>query len=660
MSIVNKKLKPWRTVSFLILLLMLCVGMLYIARISAAEVPVEEPTEEQVVPISPPQDEEGFQQLWIQRQEAKTAGDMIGERYLEEIIQRKLDKGISNLWEYALLVMREGKTFVDKDGAVTLGEFAQRMAPDLPPVYFYEGQMLLGKDSWKLAAGIEQVVQGIKAYARNIPLATIKIINFLYIVSFGVLLAILAFCLMVFFKRLPIYFHAVREDLAGDTREMIWGAGRVFLLFLPFLLQLNILWCALVWCLVLWRYLTRGERGVVIFSLLLVVYLVPVGGAFFQFMEGPRAQVVFDMYEATYGSRKPQAVERLRLWTEDHPDDQDALFTLALTAKREGDYIDAKNYYQQVVNLNPSDAHVISNLGNLYVALGEPDQASSLYHQAIEMAPDNGVYYFNLSKALSQKSMLVLEDADENFLKARELSPKIIAAHMEIDSPRPNRMVIDYSIPLEHLRERLVAEFWRETGPSYFVLDVWLNDLSPRLPFVLPVFFSVILIVLSVFGKGRGVRWRCSLCGIISNQPVGRKEKRKNICVRCFRILKGKEMDQELKENKLRETKGFQIRMGIYDKIFPLLIPGVGHIWRGYNLRGFCYLWIFFVFVGKFFYWKGIVPPVIPFSTDGSLGGVLLIIVLFCLYYLLVLRAGYKKEGLETVKPSFSLEGIRR
>jgi hypothetical protein len=220
--------------------------------------------------------------------------------------------------------------------------------------------------------------------------------------------------------------------------------------------------------------------------------------------------------------------------------------------------------------------------------------------------------------------------------------------------------VIDYSIPLEHLRERLVAEFWRETGPSYFVLDVWLNDLSPRLPFVLPVFFIIALIVFSLVSKGRGVQWRCSLCGIISNQPFGRKEKRKNICVRCFRILKGKEIDQELKENKLRQTKGFQIRMGIYDKIFPLLIPGVGHIWKGYNLRGFCYLWIFFIFVGKFFYWKGIVPPIIPFTTDGSIGGVLSIIILFCLYYLLVLRGGYRKEGLERVKPSFSLEGIRR
>ena len=647
-------------VTALVFLVVFCIGILCIARVSIAQDPVEEPMEEHVVPISPPQYEEGFQQLWIQRQRAKTAGDMIGERYLEEIIQRKLDKGIRNLWEYSLLVTREGMTLVDKEGAVTLGEYAQRIAPDLPPVYFYEAKKLMGKDNLKLADAIDKVVAGIQAYPRNIPFATIQGINFLYIVSLGAFLAILVFCLMVFFKRMPILFHAVRKEMGGDVREMIWGAGRIFLLFLPFLLQLNILWCALVWSLVLWRYLKGGERGIVVFALLLVVYLIPLGGAFFQFMEGPRAQAVFDMYEVTYGARKPQAVERLRLWTEDHPDDQEALFTLALTAKREGNYIDAQRYYQQVLSLKPSDAHVISNLGNLYVALGEPEQASSLYHQAIELAPNNGVYYFNLSKALSQKSMLVLQDADENFLKARELSPKIIGAHMEIDSPHPNRMVIDYSIPLEHLRKRIMTEFWRETGPSYFVLDVWLNDLSPRVPFALPIFFIVVLIVLFVVGKGHGERWRCSLCGIISNQPYGRKEERKNICVRCFRILKGKEMDQELKENKLRETKGFQIRMGVYDKIFPLLIPGIGHIWKGYNVRGFCYLWIFFVFVMKFSFWQGIVPPVIPFPSDGNLGGVLFVSVLFCLFYLVVLLGGYKKEGLERVKPSFSLEGIRR
>jgi tetratricopeptide (TPR) repeat protein len=415
-----------------------------------------------------------------------------------------------------------------------------------------------------------------------------------------------------------------------------------------------------VWCLVLWRYLTRGEKGVVVFSFLLVLYVFPVGGALFQFMEGSRAQVVFDMYEASYGARKPQAMERLRLWTQDHPEDREALFTMALALKRDGNYTDAKAYYQQVLRLNPSDAQAISNLGNLYVALDDPAQASTLYRQAVELDPRNGVYYFNLSKALSQESMLVLQDADQYFQKAKELSPQIIGAHLEIDSPHPNRSVIDIVIPLERLRGRFLSGFWRVTGPSYFIFDVWLNDLSPRFPFVVPVLFVVALIIASFLGAGRGGWWRCSLCGMISNQTLGKKEGRKNICVRCFRILKGKEMDQDLKESKLRETKGFQMRMEIYDKVFPFLIPGVGHIWKGYNARGFCYLWIFFIFLGGLFYRKGIVPPAIPSTTYGIFGGVPLLLAALCLFYLAVLRGGYKKEGLEIVKPSFSLEGIRR
>ncbi len=648
------RLKSRCIVAFLALFFIFCAG-----GIRAAEEPVEEPAAENAVPTPLPQYEGAFQSLWLQRQAAVATGDVIAEPYTEEIIQRKLDNGIINLWEYAILLMREGTALEDKDAAVKLGEVAQRMAPDLPATYFYMGHTLLGKDSMGFYAAIEQTLEGARAFTRNIPLATTQGINFLYIVCLGVLLAIVTFCCVVFFKRLPIFFHVLKEELTGDIQEMIRGVGRIFLLFLPLLLHLHILWCVLVWCLVLWWYLTKGEKGVVVFSFLLVVYIFPVGEAVFQFMEGTRAQVVFDMYEASYGERKPQAVERLRLWVQDHPDDREAQFTLALAFKREGNYIEAKKYYEQVMKLNPSDASVISNLGNLYMALGDPGQASLLYQQAIEMAPQNGIYYFNLSKALSQESMLVLQDADENFQKAKELSPKIIGDHLEIDSPHPNRSVIDNVIPLERLRRRLVAELWQETGPSYFIMDVWLNDLSPRVPFVLPIFFLVIVIILSSFGKARGAWWRCSLCGMISNQTLGRKEKRKNICVRCFRILKGKEIDQELKESKLRETKGFQMRMEIYDKLFPFLIPGVGHIWKGYNTRGFCYLWIFFIFVGKFFHWKGIVPPVIPSPHYGILGGVLLIIVVFVLFCLLVLRGGYKKQGLEIVRPSFSLEGIR-
>jgi tetratricopeptide (TPR) repeat protein len=647
----DRSLKSSYMIAFVVCLLLLGLGR----GVWAGEL-----GEREEAGVAPAPHDVVFQKIWEERHAAIAAGNSIGERQLEEIFQLKLDRGISNLWEYAVPLIQEGMTVKDKELAVRLGEFAQRMAPDLPSVYFYTGHAVWEGNKGRLSTVLEKNAEAINAYRRNITLAAGQVLNILYIVGLGVLLAIVTFCLVVFFKRLPIYFHILKEELNGSTQAMIRGVGRIFLLALPLLLQLNILWCVLAWCLILWRYLTKGERVVVVLSFLLAVYIPPIGEALFQFMEGPRAQAVFDIYEASYGERQPQAMKRLETWAEEHPEDRDALFTVALAAKREGKYPEARRYYQQLVKLNPTDARSISNFGNLFMALGDQAQASSLYRQAIELAPSNGVYYFNLSKALSQKSMLIMQDADQNFQKAKEYSPQIIGDHLEIDSPHPNRMVIDTVITAEHLRRRLLAEFWRETGLSYFIVDVWLHDLSPRLPFVVPIFFVAIFVMWSFVGKRRAEWWRCSLCGMISNQTLGKKEGQKRICVRCFRILKGKEIDQELKESKLRETKVFQRRMGIYDKLFPLLVPGVGHIWKGYAVGGFFYLSIFFIFLVRFYYWKGIVPSALPSSTYGMFGGAPLLILTFVLFYLAVLGGGYKKQGLEISKPSFSLEGIRR
>lgn len=617
-------------------------------------------------------EETGFHGLWVQRQEMLAKeGTVVGEQQLEEIITLKLNKGIMNLWEYALLLAREGIKLQDKNKAMKLGEFSQRMAPDLPYVYFYAGQTIWAKERWKVYQTLEKYFEGIKAYTRNVPLASGQGLNLLYLLGLGALLAVLAFCLLVFLKRLPIYIHALKEELRGGRDEIIRGIGRIFLLFVPFLLQLNIIWCGLFWCLILWKYLTRGEKVVVVVSLFLVTYISPVGKALLNFAGGPEVQTVFDLYETTYGEREPKAMERLQLRTTGHPKDRDVLFTLGLAFKREGNYRDARQYYQKVMRFNPSDHDVISNLGNLYLALDEPENAIRLYQQAIKGNPHNGVYYFNLSKALPQKSMLLLHDADTNFQKAKELSPKVISSHFEIDSPHPNRNVIDEVIPVEHLLRRLFNEFWRGTGSSFFLpwiskqevqTSVWLRDLSPRFPFICPLvfFILILLIVVSYGGKGRLGWWRCSLCGLISTQTYARKEERKKICIRCFRILQGKEMNQELKETKLKAIKVFQRRRGFYEGLIPILLPGGGHVWKGYNLRGLFFLWIFFVFLGKFYHWKGIVPSAIPWASYGMNWGGLVIIVAFVIFYLLVLKGVYKKKGLEVLEPPFSLEGIRR
>ncbi len=621
----------------------------------------EQAIEAEVKPVSSLQGGAGFQRLWVQRREAVSGAEaVVGEQQLEEIIELKLDKGIVNLWEYALLLIREGIKMEDKDKAAKLGEFSQRMAPDLPYVYFYAGQVIWKNEKWRIYPALEKYFEGIRAYTRNLPLLYGQVLSLLYLLGIGALLAVLAFCMMVLLKRLTIFVHVLKEELKGERKEVIRGVARIFLFFLPLLVQLNILWCVLFWCFILWGYLTRGEKGVLVLCLFLLTYIPPVGKSIFHFMESPEAQTVFDIYETTYGEREPQAWERLHLWTQEDPTDRDVLFTLALALKKEGDYTEARRGYQKVLKLNPSDPDVTSNLGNLYLALGEPEKAIGLYQQAIEVNPHNGVYHFNLSKALSQKSMLLLEDVDKAFQRAKELSPKVIGAHLEIDSHHPNRNVIDEIISLERLRRRLLAGLWRGTGPSFLLLDVGLRGLSPRFPFISPlIFFALIIVLLFVEGKVGQGWWSCSLCGLISSQTYARREGRKKICIGCSRILKGKEVDQKLKEKKLGEIKVFQRRMGLYDKLLPIILPGGGHVWKGYNLRGFIFLWIFFLFLGKFYYWKEVVPSVIP-STYGICGGGLLIALVFAIFYLLVLKGAYKKEGLEVFEPPFSLEGIRR
>jgi len=637
----------WYTISFLLLFIFLGSLRLY---------GTEQRETDKKTLASTLQRNGDFRRLWAERKEAiARKGTIVGEQQLEEIIRLKLDKGIINLWEYALLLIREGVALKDKEKAIKLGEFSLKMAPDLPYVYFFKSQFIWGKDKF---SALKRYFEGIEAYTRNIPLASSCFINILYPLGFGALLAILVFCLIVFVKHLPIYIHALKEELRGEKGEVIRGVVRIFSLFLPFLLQFNIIWCSLFWCIIFWKYLARGAKGVVVLSLFLVIYLPPLGKVIFNFAETPRVQTVFDIYETNYGERHDKALERLQLWSENHPTDRDALFSLALAFKKEGDYTTARKQYQEIMKLNPSDHNVIANIGNIYFALGDLEKAIRLYQQAIEVNSYNGVYYFNLSKALSQKSTLLLQDADKNFQRAKELSPAIIGAHLEIDSSHPNRSVIDEIVPLEHLRKRIFSEFWQETGPSFFGTDVWLRSISPRVPFISPLIFFIFLIGLSYIGKRRIGWWKCSLCGVISTQTYARKEGNKKICIRCFRILKGKKMDQELTEKKLREIKVFQRRSGFYEKLIPFILPGGGHVWKGYNLRGLFFLWIFFIFVGKFCHWEGIVPISFPSSSYGIFGGGFLIFFAFVIFYVLVLKGAYRKKGLEKFESPFSLEGI--
>src|SRR4030042_4144693 len=112
--------------------------------------------------VSPaPQDAE-LQKIWGERRQTVVAGDTIGARQLEEIFQRKLDRGITNLWEYAISLIQEGMALKDKEQAVRLGGFSQRLAPDLPGVYFSTRHGLVESNKWKVSSALAKKSRGKK------------------------------------------------------------------------------------------------------------------------------------------------------------------------------------------------------------------------------------------------------------------------------------------------------------------------------------------------------------------------------------------------------------------------------------------------------------------------------------------------------------------
>jgi len=602
-----------------------------------------------------------FQEVWAERRVAIAGGEGDDWRQLEQMIELQRDGAVKNLWGYTSSLIREGLKTEDPARAIKLGEFSQSMAPDLPYAYFYSSQVTWKRQKSRIYEALRRRFQGLQAYIRNVPLATCQMINILYVAGVGLLFAVFAFCLLVFLKRLPMAIHVLKGELKGGVRDMLRGLARIFVFFVPLLLDLNILWSGIYWCLILWRGLSRDEKWLVALCLFLVTYLPAFGGAISTFVAGSEFHAIFDRYEAVYGEREPESLRRLQAWTQEHPRDRDALFAWALTAKREGNFSSATRGYQRVLTVNPSDPDALCNLGNIYFVTGRLEKAIQLYKEAIALNPGDGIFHFNLSKALIQRSLLGLREADRSFELAKEFSPQTIKAHMEIDSPHPNRSVIDADISLDSVYTRLLERLWRQTGPSFLIGDVWLDGLSARFPYVVPLAFLALLILLaSGIGSGKAEWWRCSLCGSAGSGTFGTREGRQRICVRCFRILKGKEMDLALREKKLREIREFTRRRSLSEAVISPILPGAGHIWKGYNVRGLFFLWILFMFVVKFYHWQGIIPAPIPSPLPADGWGGWLILVAFVVYYLLVVRGAYKRVGREVLEPPFSLEGIRR
>ena len=589
--------------------------------------------------------------LWQKRKSLILNGRLKeAEVVLKEIQEEKLNEGIENLWDYAILLLREAqraKVF-NREWALRLISAAVSLAPDLPYLYFYRGELLWFKTPWDFSVLIKNYIDGLKARCRNVALAVGEVGKWSLIASSGIQFGIFLFCLLLIFKRVPLFLHPLREELKGKDKDLIKGLSRIGILSLPFILHLNLLWGAFAISLILWPFLRRRERGALFLSLLLLVYLVPLPQRWASYCCSGRAQVVLDTYEALYGRRDEEAVKRLERWVGLNPYDRDSLLTLGVVYKREGNWQKALTLYQRLLFLNPRDPQVWNNMGNLLLLSEEVDKAIRCYKRAVELAPAEGSFYYNLSKALSKKSILLLDEADRNFQKAKSLSPKLISDHLKKETLHPNRYLIDLVPSREDLYGRIFGNYWREELP-WWIYGAWGRPISDRFPLLSPVLLLLIILILFlVERRGEwGSPWKCALCGKISSHGISYKEGENKVCGECFLLMRGKETSKELKSKKFNEIMEDMRKERRIIRVLSFL-PGGAHLWKGYPYRGLIVLVVFFSFIFSFYLWKRIPVSLYPLPSRG-IGDILLGGLLFLLFCYLFIKDGRRRENRERI-----------
>jgi cytochrome c-type biogenesis protein CcmH/NrfG len=73
---------------------------------------------------------------------------------------------------------------------------------------------------------------------------------------------------------------------------------------------------------------------------------------------------------------------------------------VAATAYASGNYQSAVEQYQAAIQKNPDDAEALSNLGQVLVRMGKPQEALPHFERALTLLPNRWAYRFNYARAL--------------------------------------------------------------------------------------------------------------------------------------------------------------------------------------------------------------------------------------------------------------------
>jgi len=588
----------------------------------------------------------------------KASKDLDGkgqEAALLQLTQLRDELGIADLDHISIGLIREADARAkggDAPGAVGLATAAAQLAPHLPAAHFALAEARLRTDMAGVAEWGGSLVEGVRELWTDPRYARPALGD----VGAGTLFALTATALaavLMLFARKVRYFHHDFHHLFFPRAAAGWQSAAMLalLLSLPVVFHAGLAPLLLVLFAASCLYLSTAERAVGA-ALVACLGVVPLLGGMLTDATAFSGTPAEDTYALERGGLDAApAAERVARRVSDGKASYAELYALGRYQLRRGQLESALERFKLAAAKRPSDARLLTNVGNAMLAKGDSDGAADSYKSASQADAALAAPLFNVSKLYSRRakvlrSELVGEELDRSHTardRANALDPSLAR---RVDPPEDdlafNRYLISPELRASDLDGLVAADGQGDKVVEQ--LSATLVGQPGLLSWLYPALGAALLFLLGFLSRSGAASSACQKCG----RPVCRRcdpelPAQSELCAQCVNVfVKKNAVAAPLRVRKQLEVDRHQTRVGRLSYLFGLICSGAGHVFYGLPVRGVAYTFLF-LFVGfSVFYRQGVLRP--PYGAAPLLLRLLPLGLAFLAVYLLSLRGLYKRQ----------------
>jgi len=537
---------------------------------------------------------------------------------LAELNEVKLNSGIPSLSAYAHAYYRLGvqaRKEGDSEAALKAFRAAAQLDPNFLDPKYSLAKAYLFSDPGRAIAELSAAVEVLRRdfLAQYFFLQNLSAMIFLILA-----VALAVFVVMAIVRHVAELRHVVGERLAAEMPPRIAGWLGVFAVLQPLLWGLGLAGTVLCCGGALWTCMSKRERFFTTTFLLLILF-APVFSLQMARRFPPLGydSPTYVSYAALSDGWSDLHERALLRSIQSDPGDASHHFVYGTMARRAGRLGIARAELERAVQLSPSDARSLNNLGNVYFNLGDFDTADKCYRRAASIAPSLPEPHYNLAQVFTRR--LLFAEANTEIGTAKRLDAELINEFSLNSREQLNRSVIDSGIPARQFWSALRREGARsETSEALEPALRFLGVGRERRSITIAFFFALSLVAsVLVFRNLR--THRCTNCGKIVCRKCLSRAQKQVYCLKCAvaaSSVKSPEFTRLLLANQFRlETK----RIRPVSAVAGFALPGFRLVQAGYAISGFFIVLLctaVAVCIAVRGYWVDYLPS-LPYETQG-------------------------------------------